>query len=1059
MTKLLFTTFLLFIAIIGYAQSDFQKKADSLYNAMLYFTNEEDYTKAIKAQEQLVELLKSSGQKEIYTNQISVLAILYVENEEYKKAVKAFTIAIENIRQIWGTQLEFLGQNYLGLSVCQITLKNYDEGIIAYKHADTIFRSVEIEDIDTYLDAIHLIRGDLLIANKYNEAELKIAEREVEIAKKRYGIYSIHYARVLSDVGNSFLIIGEHDLAYKYLKEAYKFYELRKLELPSEYIEIASDISQYYFQIGDYETSLSYLLKGKELSISVEGEKSIESARIFNQIGKVYFEMGRYALAEENMIKAINTLELTNNTDKKSYVRSIFNLARLYNELGNNKKALNYAWKAERALDKVSEDYIDYDKAKIKEGLSILYTKMGWYDKAKQKIIEAIDIQKNLLGDNNFELANIYVNLGQIYFELDNIDSVTWCLNKSIAILEKAYTPQQFGYEKVLNHKKYIYYFSKQYDSVAIMAERSVELVENTVGKKHPDYRAALFQLAEAYAKINHPKTSEYIKQTIAEDRRQLRNKLTFLSGDELLEFISEQLYEANRLLAYQTSKETILSGDLFNHLLLLKGASLQYSNTILQTVKNSDDTVLLKTYNRLTALKKLLAIEQAKADSKYNLLDLEVKADELEKKLVKKTSAFRSLDELFSYDWQNLQKQLKPNEVAIEFVRYDEWLVTQEDTIRYGALLLKKQGAPKYIPLFKEEQLKAILAKVSPKQLFKTRSNELLGEIQATPANYGDTLYQLVWQPLEKYLEGTKTIYLSPDGLLHQIAFNALSVNDSTLLIDKYQLLQLLSLKALANQSKKTKLKSIALFGGLEYDSENVNVKDSSHNLLPEDRGTTSSFSYLQGTLNETQSIKKLLKRKKTKATLYSGEAGTEEQFKQLSGKAPQILHLATHGFFIENRKRSKNKGQFSAGENAFTVASDPLMRGGLIFSGGNRAWQGLPTPKGKEDGVLTGYEVAGMDLSNTQLVVLSACQTGLGKVQGTEGVFGLQRAFKMAGVNQLIMSLWSVPDKETQELMELFYKELIKTKNTRTAFTNAQKIMREKYAPYYWAAFVLVE
>lgn len=1057
--KYFLTTILLTVAISSFAQNDFAKKADSLYTTMMYYAEAEDFGNACKTQEQLVELLKNSPEKAIYTNQLSVLAILYEEIGEYEKAVKAFELTIENIRKIWGTQLEFLGQNYLGLSVCHLTLKQFDEAIIAYKNADTVYRSITIEETDGYLDALYTIRSDLQFANKYDEEELHIAEREVEMAKKIHGLFSIHYARVLSDVGNSFVITGEHELGYKYLKEAYDFYEVRKFELIKEFIEIVGDMAQYHYQMGDYETSLTYIIKEKHLSDSVWGEKSIQGSGVFNQLGKLYFEMGRYALAEENLQAAINTLEATGNTDKKSYVRALFNLGRLYSKLGNTKKALNYAWKAERGLEKVSEDFIDYDKAKIKEGLGILYTDMGWYNEAKLKIIEAIDIQKKLLGDDNFILAPIYVNLGQTYFQLDNIDSVVWCLNKSIPILEKAFTPQQYGYEKVLSHKKHIYYFRNQHDSVAIMAKKSVDLIENTVGKKHPDYRLSLHQLAVAYAKINHTKTAEYIKQTIAEDRRQLRDKLTFLSGDELLEFISEQLYEANRLLAYQTTKQSELSGDLFNHLLLLKGASLQYSNTILQTVKNSNDTALLNIYNRLTALKKLLAREQAKADSKFNTLALEVKADELEKQLVKKTSAYRSLDELFSTDWKSIQQQLKKDEVAIEFVRFDEWLVTQQDSIKYGALLLSKQGNPTYIPLFNEEQLKTILGSVPPKQLFKTRGNELLGEVQTTPANYGDTLYQLIWQPLEKHLKNTKTIYFSPDGLLHQIAFNALPVNDSTLLIDKYHLVQLLSLKALTKKDKETPLKSITLFGGIEYDSGNTEVQDSAYTLLPEDRGMSSSFSYLQGTLNETQSIQKLLKSSNTQVSLYSGKTGTEEQFKQLNGKAPQVLHLATHGFFIENRKRSKNKGQFGEGENAFTVASDPLMRGGLILAGGNRAWQGLPTPKGKEDGVLTAYEVAGLDLSNTQLVVLSACQTGLGVVQGTEGVFGLQRAFKMAGVDQLIMSLWSVPDKETQELMELFYTEYLKTNNARIAFEAAQKTMRAKYAPYYWAAFVLVE
>lgn len=134
-------------------------------------------------------------------------------------------------------------------------------------------------------------------------------------------------------------------------------------------------------------------------------------------------------------------------------------------------------------------------------------------------------------------------------------------------------------------------------------------------------------------------------------------------------------------------------------------------------------------------------------------------------------------------------------------------------------------------------------------------------------------------------------------------------------------------------------------------------------------------------------------------------------------------------------------------------------MFRSGLALAGANHAWKGKAAIPGKEDGILTAYEISQMDLSNTDLVVLSACETALGDLQGNEGVIGLQRAFKMAGVKQLILSLWKVPDKETVELMTLFYKNWTRGQPTREALRSAQLEMRKKYSPYYWAAFVLVE
>ncbi|MFH2094835.1 MAG: CHAT domain-containing protein, partial [Bacteroidota bacterium] len=136
-----------------------------------------------------------------------------------------------------------------------------------------------------------------------------------------------------------------------------------------------------------------------------------------------------------------------------------------------------------------------------------------------------------------------------------------------------------------------------------------------------------------------------------------------------------------------------------------------------------------------------------------------------------------------------------------------------------------------------------------------------------------------------------------------------------------------------------------------------------------------------------------------------------------------------------------------------------ESLMRSGLQFAGANNIWKGNPPEIGLEDGILTSQEVSKMDLSNTKLVVLSACETGLGEIKGSEGVYGLQRAFKIAGVEYIIMSLWQIPDEQTVELMDAFYTYWLKGDDINTAFSKAQLEMSEKYEPFFWAAFVLVK
>ncbi|HRE39650.1 MAG TPA: CHAT domain-containing protein, partial [Chitinophagaceae bacterium] len=229
-----------------------------------------------------------------------------------------------------------------------------------------------------------------------------------------------------------------------------------------------------------------------------------------------------------------------------------------------------------------------------------------------------------------------------------------------------------------------------------------------------------------------------------------------------------------------------------------------------------------------------------------------------------------------------------------------------------------------------------------------------------------------------------------------------------------------------------------------------------STKGVLPPRRGGEGSWSPLPGTAAEVKKINDLFAQNKITTRLFLQQKASEENLKSQDGRSSQILHIATHGYFLPQSLKRKQKEE---SKNTYVLSEDPLIRSGLILAGGNNAWTGKTIPEGAEDGIATAYEIAQLNLSNTELVVLSACETALGDVRGSEGVFGLQRAFKMAGVKKMIVSLWQVPDKETVELMTTFYSWWLKGKTTDDAFAMAQADMRKKYSPFYWAAFVLVE
>jgi CHAT domain-containing protein len=269
------------------------------------------------------------------------------------------------------------------------------------------------------------------------------------------------------------------------------------------------------------------------------------------------------------------------------------------------------------------------------------------------------------------------------------------------------------------------------------------------------------------------------------------------------------------------------------------------------------------------------------------------------------------------------------------------------------------------------------------------------------------------------------------------------------------------------ANLEKKSKIE-LLLYGGIDYTKSNgnssLNVDDNSlsSNEYFLNSAKRSGFEKLPGTLKEVDGINSNATKSGFNSKIFKESEATEESIKALDGRTtPYVLHIATHGFFFPEPILEMTKDiLISDGKSKIYKASeDPMMRSGLLLAGAKNYWGKSNTNNTIENGILTASEISNLDFSACQLVVLSACETGLGEVKGSEGVFGLQRAFKMAGVKNIIMSLWKVPDTQTAELFDIFYSECFAGKTIHEAFQSAQSQMKAKYSPYYWAGFVLLE
>lgn len=329
----------------------------------------------------------------------------------------------------------------------------------------------------------------------------------------------------------------------------------------------------------------------------------------------------------------------------------------------------------------------------------------------------------------------------------------------------------------------------------------------------------------------------------------------------------------------------------------------------------------------------------------------------------------------------------------------------------------------------------------------------------------YSPAILQLLWTPLASQLHEGQTVYYVPSQLLFNIALESIPLADGTLLGDHYRFIRLSSARELVRMRKAdtvAKERTAVLYGGLQYDVASTTMQGEAEKsgqypfpLAEEDvvcGGGT--FAYLPGSEEAIRKVERILGEHHWKVCTYTGAEGTEESFLAMNAHSPRILQLYTHGFYYTPDRASSI--------DYLKGFTDAMQLSGIVLSGGNAAWTGKELPDGVRGGILTAGTIAGMDLSGTELAVLSACQTGLGKAT-PEGLYGLQRAFKKAGVCTVVMSLWEISNNVSQEFMTIFYERLMAQNggwDKQKAFRETKAIIRARHPePYYWAAFVMLD
>lgn len=908
-----------------------------------------------------------------------------------------------------------------------------------------LFRLTEVSYIDKKLDTA-LIYGEKTLV----QAEAEFGKLDTNYCNTLNLLFDICYDK------NNF----KQGIKYTLLEIEIRKKITGKNNLP--YATALNNLASLFHSTGNYNEALIHIKEALSIRKNILGEEHAEYAQSLNNLGGIYLSMGIYSLSESSYIEALKIRKKTNGVKDPEYASSLNNLAGLYKTIGNYSAAEPLYLSALRIRkEALGEKHPDY--AASLNNLAGLYKSMNNYTAAEQLFKEATKIKKEILGEHHIGYATSLNNLAVVYQNLEKYKAAEELYLETLKIKKEILGEKHPSYLATSNNLAQLYQYIGDYITAENLFNKVLTIHKEILKERSQDFLISLNNLAVLYDIMQKPSEAEALfLKTIDILNHNVKQNFSFLSEKEKEQYFKTQsnYYLSFYAFANKRKKENpSITEKVYNSILTNKGLLLKSSTAMRTSILSSKDTSIIAKYNQWVNLNKELSklysteINKQKKDP----LELERLINELEKELVKGSQAFTVFEKSHTINWQSVKENLRPGETAIEFIHFNKG--KKNDTTLYCALLInKKSKHPEMIELFNEKELTKILGG-------KSETNEsYITHIYGRLNSINTQLYDLIWKPLEKSLNGTKTIYYSPSGLLHKISFAALTKSKDNYLGSNYriELMGSTSKIALPETFDFNSLSSTCIFGDIQYDTPKT-LKDTNALL---------NWPYLEGTKTEAEKVVSILNANNSKVVYLFGENATEAEFKSIAPNS-NIVHVATHGFFFNdpdafsyeekqdstiNETRAFRGGNKAFGIHNFVANKNPLMRSGLAFAGANEVWVNDHNTD-KEDGVLTAQEVTGMDLRKVNLMVLSACETGLGDIKGTEGVYGLQRSFKMAGVKYIIMSLWQVPDAETVEFMDKFYSKFSKNKDLKLSFYETQKEMREKYDPFYWAAFVLME
>ncbi len=865
---------------------------------------------------------------------------------------------------------------------------------------DLLFGEIESENVD-------LKSAETMITLlNYYYVDSSYSDKFLYLVKEKHDPRNIQDNAILA---KAYQQVGDMANAVKMANLVNEMFNDTDLSNDEYYASILSSIEMMYTALNEYDNAIKYA----ELAISyMEDHDEIPKELIDNskKILASYYSMnGDYVKSQELINQLLNKA-----TDNEEFTIEL-KLSAINNYLASGKydaaeKECNLLLSQTLTNDQLWE-VLTLKTAALISLIDSAYDRNSPALQAKiDELNQTIQITDQLVSTAFPDDAE--KRLTQL-FHSGTSDFIT---NKKDGLIAKATEMESLINEEFKSsylHDTYLsmnaLYFLKggKYDKVINMIQ-NVDANPSTIGKVYD-----LQVLAEASLNLGKMADAQSYYKRMAEVINAAVNEEFMLLSEQDKEsywqMYERQIADAGRY-ADEENPASDFGGVVYDLALNSKGLLLSSNKTFWNKVKNSSNAEVAELVKVRQNSRKKLNEDLAMSPEEREALISQIKSIE--------ESLARLMDKddtmMRKYKWQDVKDKLKKNDVAIEFLELQDIDYSRS----YGAI---------------------VVATELPNPVFLNIGN--INEIDSIVRNQNDAT--LLWQKLMPYMKPGGNVYFSAAGNLHCLPIESLF--DSS----PYRMYRLSSTRQLLNTDEWNGT-DVALFGGIDYGSTNPKTNSAT-------RGTIHSLQGLPGTLTELQNISTLLDQTGLNYTSFVGSEGSEQNFRELSGKPVKLLHIGTHGYYLPSSDGKKSRMPYSLQRFYSSVgeAHDPLVENGLFFAGANQT----AGKKTSNDGIVTALEISDLDFSNVDLVVLSACQSGLGTLSG-DGVFGLQRGLKLSGVNSILMTLDKVNDQITCDFITKFYSDLLAGKTKVDALENAKQYVREKYPDSStWHSFILLD